>query len=383
MSTTKHARGFKFGGGCCCCNDLYHLAVSRPRIARFYNDLPQMRIEARSNRIDNDSTTRWQLPCTDRRNMLYFGCHSSNALPDAGKIRYCPLDWDEPKTEVATAVGLLSSRANIPEAMGVDGHNRRIFYVSRESESSGTGENGSLGTPSDQATFQIRRVNYDGTSDTQLVTETADHDEEPTATGTIASLLYDPGTDRLYYVFRYYKYNSGYRPQYVIKYINATNPSGATTVRSYLNATTSSANDRTVGSLTMSLNRGLLFWDLKLGVSSPTYELTSANLDGGSESSIVSFASTFAILGTFCAYSQKQDRLYYMRTMAGTNTARNRQLRSCLYDGTDDQIFLDGPTWQDYESLFPSAYFIGLSFKFGCGFESKGNDYNGPYGSNH
>jgi hypothetical protein len=227
------------------------------------------------------------------------------------------------------------------EFMGVacDPINQRLFYATPESTSTG----------------QIRSINYDGTGDVQLTTETI-----PVGTAYFAPILltYDPTNNRLYYATEPNPFDDSF-----IKYINADDGTGKTTIISNL---ATAPDTSLLQSLDVANTRQRIIWsinELRSGVQ--TYKLNHANLDG---TDVVTILSRPVANGQIyqAHVSEKNDAIYFVTGLASSSASGVDKID---FDGVSIERIMSGA---DGDIPFGSAS-GGVAFTIGCGFETTGS----------
>lgn len=343
-------------GFCCCCNSFYYVST-RWRGLQVAGDYPANSFSTKAIIPFPGTAANSRFTVDFRNSLLFLDCGA--AFGGLGKANFA--------NQFIESIGALNAPAGGLAQLDADWRNERVYYHSCIEQ---------FESPSVTATWQVRYITYDGSSDVQLTTETTNADvRTPINVTGISDVAYDPTNHRVYYIWNQFTGRPPGGPytdsnMYVyIKYIDADTGAGKTTIVT-LEDTVNASGDYAIGNgLIVSKRNEKLAWIQ--GHAPEATKLITANLDGTNQSTIYTHSQTGLSRMNQLHYSEKEDRLYWVEQIAPTSNV-NTKVKSCLFDGSDVKIHFDG----DQGTL---KFGSGLpSMALGCGHEDKGTNYVGP-----
>ena len=320
---------------CCCCQDLY-VIPNGGTIVRGYR--------VKDDRITNmPNTARGFQTIFNTLVVDYYNKFLFTYKTTTRTIDRCNLDLSG-----IISVCVPARLTGTTEFMGVacDPINRRLFYA----------------TPFSATAGQLRSVNYDGSNDVQLTTETI---ISGSAFFSPVLLTYDPAHNRVYYITEPAASVAGSFNNSFIKYIDATTGGGKTTI---VSNTATGFDTNLCQSLDIANRRQRIVWsinEVRSGVQ--TYKLNHAKLDG---SDVVTILSRPVADGQiFQAHvSEENDAIYFVTGMGPPNANVRSKVEKIDFDGSGQEIIMTGAQG---DVPFGSAS-GGVAFTIGCGFEKTG-----------
>lgn len=379
------------GMGCCCCYDYGCITnyggatqgLRRVRVPSPYKTTMKVKIDKNPfiRRIGNGLAV-------DYINKKIFG-QSSNPLiiHEYNISQYDYTTFKPDKVTLAYTVNTHTTTSGIPGADNniggpcCDGKNQRLFYIVNTLENYGLHPAYSATVGSWQFTASIRRVNYDGTGDTEIGTEDWYSTDPPSTqiASEVNYLCYNPATDQLFYTlstFHLYPLVPGpgfdSNIWYYIKRINADGTGGQTTLITE-EGKDHNQDNRFIRSIDIHTIRRKLVYVHRYAptlLSGIHTTLKIADLDGSNITTLLDFPETQYFFQR-ATVNYKEDRIYYERSNS-TRSFTPVESRSIKFDGTDDKIHFDNLQW-DTANLGSGA----TSVFFGCSKQPTGNKYIG------
>lgn len=314
--------------------------------------------------------------CVDYRHKLVFGFHVVTGPTRRVITRYdMGLRKQQIIAELSGAIQTLF--------MACDWQTSRVYYAIRTASS--TSPNTPVpGISTESYTYEIRAVNYAGTSDELIATESG------TAVGSGAFSQIGWGVSspleggQLYYSFTKTGTNVTYTDTDNFGYLKKVNlDSGAiSTILTYEDPFNLGLGDYLVRGQAISARQQKLIWCEQYDqVGGIKYEVKVGDLNAGGASSIFQ-----AGIGTanpnfaprFVYFSEREDKLYIQDfKILGTNTWT--YLRRCNIDGSDLEMVLDTgmPTTNGPSQSLGGDTFVNARLALGCQREFMGDSYQG------
>jgi hypothetical protein len=264
--------------------------------------------------------------------------------------------------------------------------NGRFYYCINTAYASGVPSVGKT-----TQTWEVHRVNYDGTDDVTLTSETW-VDDNPDSGAGLSLPLWEPVSNSLYFVQqKFVAALKGPGPSNDIniytylKRMSADDGSGKTTVVTLENAT-DVIGDSSISGVAFSAALDQLAWiqTRQLGESGglavTDFDIMVANPDGSGAVSILNHhnvGSSFSQQFFQLRASEKEDRLYFNnRVNTGGSIFENRCTR-INWDGSGDDVFMGDrqPDWTSSLRTGSSPMFL-----LACGREHTGDRFEGACG---
>lgn len=359
------------GPNCCCCKDLYCNISFGGKVG--------WALVGVANNVSTIETT----PNTDSATSRCTADYRTKYLIGARQVvgNNCELrTWD-------LAIENRTTRYTFANPLGIepfvcgDWQSGRFYYTKDTVFT--------IGTPAGKTTrsVEIHRVDYDGTNDVTLHTESWVNDSTGTF-GSLHSLMWEPTGNTLYFVLEKDVQYTSMPPHDVnifayIKRLSAEDGSGYATVVS-LEETSGASADSSIRGLGFSVAHDKLIWSqLQFhGVITATFDadadVYTADPDGSAAVSILNHSMVAAtqLTQTFqnTRFSEKLDQIYFNnRTLISGSTFENRVTRMDI-DGGNNEVFMGDrqPNWSSSLRTGTSPQHL-----LACGRENTGEAFEG------
>ena len=354
---------------CCCCHDIYcFVHRSSPSLDGWsFVDFGAGNYPANVIKVNTDPlTTQTTLLGADYRNKRLIGQFFTG-----GTARI--LTWDFSIANRTERFSYTDAR-NAVFGCCYDWSHDRFYYTKCTSFVND-------GFTSTQ-TFEVRRVNFDGTNDTLLATETWT-DEHPSLAGALGLPCWEPNSNTLYYYQQVY--DESPRPitldvnSYAyIKRIDADDGSGGTTVVTLEN-TTDVVGDAAINGISFSASRDKLVWTQAYSaVTVQDYHLYSADPDGTNKLALAHQQNTVPAqthIYRTCQVSEKEDRVYFEDRYNISGSTFEAQLRRVEFDATAETTVMGNQQADWTASNRPAIN--QLRFRLACGHEKTSSNFAG------